>query len=387
MLTTIQRYVLWEILKVFLLCLGITVLLMTVGGGVNEGLKKGLPPGVILNMLPYFIPEMLRYTIPGCMLFAVCTLFGRMSATNEITAVKSAGINPIELMWPVLALAYFLSFFTFWMYDACASWSRPNMHRVVAESLDDTVYGMLRAKRSFKMSGFDVSVKTVRDRVMISPRFTIAATDSQPSIFVEVAEAELRTDPETGVLQLICRDGSVEYGGEQSIDFPDEQIIYLDHLNSIEMDENSASPANLTLNAIPRQIERQQKIIEEGRQSLANAEAAGDEETIGHAKRHVSHHQNRLYRLQAERQRRLANGFGVFCFVCMGMPVAIWRRSSDNVSTFFTCFLPILLLYYPLLVIGEQTARDGTFGSAPVWIANIVLLAVGALLVWRVNRN
>lgn len=377
----------WEITKVFLLCLGITVLLMTVGGGVNEGLKKGLPPGVILNMLPYFIPEMLRYTIPGCMLFAVCTAFGRMAASNEITAIKSAGINPMELMWPVLTLAYFLSFFTFWMYDACAAWSRPNLHRVVAESLDDTVYGVLRTQRNFKMSGFSVTVKSVQDRKLISPTFQVAATDSQPSIYLEVEEAELKTDPETGILQLICRDGTVEFGEEGSFEFPDERVIYLDHLNSIELNEDNSSPANLTLKAIPQQIDREKVIVEEAQAKLSDVTTITGAETVEDVQHHFNHHQKRLFRLQAERQRRLANGFGVFCFVCMGIPVAIWRKSSDNVSTFFTCFLPILLLYYPLLVIGEQTAREGTFGSAPVWIANAVLITIGAALIWRVNRN
>ncbi|QDU73158.1 putative permease YjgP/YjgQ family protein [Bremerella volcania] len=386
-MTTIQRYVLWEITKVFLLCLGITVLLMTVGGGVNEGLKKGLPPGVILNMLPYFIPEMLRYTIPGCMLFAVCTAFGRMAASNEITAIKSAGINPMELMWPVLTLAYFLSFFTFWMYDACAAWSRPNLHRVVAESLDDTVYGVLRTQRNFKMSGFSVTVKSVQDRKLISPTFQVAATESQPSIYLEVEEAELKTDPKTGILQLICRDGTVEFGDEGSFEFPDERVIYLDHLNSIELNEDNSSPANLTLKAIPKQIDREKALVKEAKATLQEVTDSADAEILDDAQHNLKHHQKRLFRLQAERQRRLANGFGVFCFVCMGIPVAIWRKSADNVSTFFTCFLPILLLYYPLLVIGEQTAREGTFGSAPVWIANAVLITIGAALIWRVNRN
>jgi len=378
---------LWEIAKVFLLCLGITVLLMTVGGGVNEGLKKGLPPGVILNMLPYFIPEMLRYTIPGCMLFAVCTAFGRMAASNEITAIKSAGINPMELMWPVLTLAYFLSFFTFWMYDACAAWSRPNLHRVVAESLDDTVYGVLRTQRNFKMSGFSVTVKSVQDRKLISPTFQVAATDSQPSIYLEVEEAELKTDPETGILQLICRDGTVEFGDEGSFEFPDERVIYLDHLNSIELNEDTSSPANLTLKAIPTQIDREERIVQEAKAKLAEQRESDEGVLLDDSEQYLNHHQKRLFRLQAERQRRLANGFGVFCFVCMGIPVAIWRKSSDNVSTFFTCFLPILLLYYPLLVIGEQTAREGTFGAAPVWIADAVLIMIGAALIWRVNRN
>ncbi|MBI1249500.1 LptF/LptG family permease [bacterium] len=387
MLSTIQRYVLWEVLKVFLLCLSVTVLMMTVGGGVTEGLKKGLPPWVILNMLPYFIPEMLRYTIPGCMLFAVCTTFGRMAATNEITAIKSAGINPMELIWPVLALAYCLSFFTFEMYDVCAAWSRPNLHRVVAESLDDTIYGVLRMNGSFKMSGLEVAVKSVEDRTLVKPRITVAATDTQPSIYLEAAEAELRIDPDTGILQLRVRDGNVKSGKGTSLDFSDEQVIYLDHLNSIELDENQTSPANLTLKSIPRQIKRQKTIIQETLGKIETVSASGNAPQVKALGDYLSVNQKRLYRLEAERQRRLSNGFGVFCFACMGIPVAIWRRSSDNVSTFFTCFLPVLLLYYPLLMIGENAARDGDYGAAPVWIADVVLFVIGAVLMYRVNRN
>ncbi len=386
-MTTIQRYVLWEILKVFLLCLGITVLIMTVGGGMNEGLRKGLPPSIIVHMLPYFVPEMLRYTIPGCMLFAVCTTFGRMAASNEITAIKSAGINPFELMWPVLTLAYFLSFFTFWVYDACASWSRPNVHRVIVQSLDDTAYGMLRTQRSFSMSGLSVTVKNVEDRKLINPIIHVAASDSEPEIYLTAAVAELRTDPKTGILQLTCFDGRVEVVGEGSFDFSDDEFIHkIDHLGSVELDQDSATPANLTLSVIPHQIEREKEIIADAEKEIAAAEVAGTEVSSS-LERHHRRHQTRLFRLEAERQRRLANGFGCFCFACIGIPVAIWWRSSDNVSTFFLCFLPILLVYYPLLVTGEKLARDGDWGPGPVWIANLVLLVLSAILLLRVNRN
>ncbi|PQO44912.1 hypothetical protein C5Y93_17640 [Blastopirellula marina] len=386
-ITTIQRYVLWETLKVFLLCLSITVLMMVLGGGVMEGMKKGFPTNVIMGMLPYFVPEMLRYMIPGCMLFAVCTAFGRMSATNEITAIKSAGINPMELVWPVLVLAYFLSFFTFWMYEVCASWSRPNIHRVVAESLDDTVYSMLGTKKHFSMAGLEVSVKEVRDRKLIKPRIDMAATESRPALFLEAEEATLQTDPETGILRFSCSDGKIESDGDQSYEFADEYEINLDHLNSIELDQNSASPANLTSRMMPRQIEREQQIVREAEAELEIAIASDNFDHLDHVKHHLNAHKKRLLRLQAEVPRRWANGFGVFCFAMIGIPVSIWLRSADNVKTFFLCFLPILLLYYPLLVVGEQWAREGSFGTLPVGIADVALLLIGMFMMWRVNRN
>ena len=90
--------------------------------------------------------------------------------------------------------------------------------------------------------------------------------------------------------------------------------------------------------------------------------------------------------MQAETQRRLSNGFACLCFALVGIPVAIWQKSSDNIGVFFLCFGPILLVYYPLLVVGENLARDGHWPHLTVWLADGLLLVVGLLLMrWQVR--
>lgn len=97
------RYVVWEVLKLFLAGLIVLTLLVTVGMGVKEGLAKGLPPAVMLRTMPFMVPEMLGITLPVAMLYAVCTVFGRMAGTNEIVALKSLGINPMAAIFPFLS--------------------------------------------------------------------------------------------------------------------------------------------------------------------------------------------------------------------------------------------------------------------------------------------
>ncbi|UUO06203.1 LptF/LptG family permease [Blastopirellula sp. J2-11] len=378
---TIQTYVVWEVFKIFFLCLLATVLLMVVGGGVNEGLKKGLPPSIILGMMPYFVPEMLRFTIPGCLLFSICTVFGRMSASNEIVALKSAGINPIEIIWPVLVATYILSFVTFGLYDVCAGWSRPNMHRIIIQSLDDTAYSMLRTQKSFSMQGFSVRVKGVDGRRLIEPFITVQTPNDGPEVTLTAEEAELESNPETGALQVVCRNSFIESGDGTSFSQVEPFVQQITQLGTLDQDLNSASPAALTLRHIPAQIAREAKLLEDTINAL---HMGGDPEAIAYA---AEGHQKRLWRLQAERQRRLSNGLGCFCFACVGIPVAMWRRTSDNVTTFFLCFLPILGVYYPLLVTGETMARDGVLAPYSVWLADVVLLGIGGLLLWKLNRN
>jgi len=71
------------------------------------------------------LPEMLGITLPVAMLYAVSSAFGRMTGTNEIVALKSLGISPMVVVWPVLVLTGFLSLGTVWMYEIAATWCRP----------------------------------------------------------------------------------------------------------------------------------------------------------------------------------------------------------------------------------------------------------------------
>ena len=146
----LTRYVVWEVLKVFVAgLLGLT-LMVTFGMGFSEGQKMGLPTMVMLRTMPYMLPEMLGITIPVAMLYSVSSVFGRMTGSNEIVAIKSLGINPMVVVWPVVVLAGFLSLGTVWMYEIAATWCRPSVARTVCESIEEIVYGVLQGSIRWK---------------------------------------------------------------------------------------------------------------------------------------------------------------------------------------------------------------------------------------------
>jgi lipopolysaccharide export system permease protein len=96
--------------------------------------------------------------------------------------------------------------------------------------------------------------------------------------------------------------------------------------------------------------------------------------------------QFRLHRLHTEPWRRWANGFSCLCFVIVGVPVATWLRFSEFIASFFICFLPILVVYYPLLAVSVDQAKDGALPPQSVWLGNILLALAGLWLLRRVNR-
>ena len=94
----------------------------------------------------------------------------------------------------------------------------------------------------------------------------------------------------------------------------------------------------------------------------------------------------RLHRLETEPFRRWASGFSCLAFVMVGAPLAIRLRNSDLMTTFGICFLPILIVYYPLFAYGLDRAKNGALPPYCVWLGNVVCLAIGAWLLRKVSR-
>ena len=72
----------------------------------------------------------------------------------------------------------------------------------------------------------------------------------------------------------------------------------------------------------------------------------------------------------------------------MGCPVGIWFSRSDYLSSFIVCFLPIVLLYYPLLLCGTGMAKDGRMNPILYVVgANLIMMSIGGVLFWRLLKN
>jgi lipopolysaccharide export system permease protein len=156
------------------------------------------------------------------------------------------------------------------------------------------------------------------------------------------------------------------------------------------------SPSFIALAEIPPAIVEQERLIACIDES-ANAQAVfglltGDfdalsEEAWNAHRRERQNAQFRLHRLYTEPWRRWANGFSCLSFALIGIPVAIRLRFSEFIASFFACFLPILLVYYPLLAVSVGQAKDGVFPPQAVWLGNIVFATVGIYQLHRVNSK
>jgi lipopolysaccharide export system permease protein len=390
---TLTRYTIYEFLKVFLLgFMGITLFMLLVGIG-RTAVREGLSAGPILRLVPFILPDSMRFSIPAAALLSACTVFGRMSGENEIVAIKSIGASPWSVLAPVFVVGFLISVSAVWINDVAVSWGRPNISRVVSESIEQIAYGMLQTKRNYRKDGFSLTVKSVEGRKLILPTLTLRGDDTTELTTVSAKEAELRRNDDN-TLSILLTDAMGEGPDGFEGGFPGT-FEYSIPLQSERQVGGKRSPSDYALHELDsetemqsrRSVELERRMATEAALQLLTADTSGLTDPVwGQNRKALNFSRYRRNRLLTEPWRRWANGFSCFFFVLVGAPLAIRKRHADFIATFFVCFLPILLVYYPLMAYGVDQAKSGDLPQYAVWLGNVICLLWAAWLIRRVIR-
>lgn len=393
-----QRHVVVEVVKVFVVALVAATGLLLVVGVLRTAFEHGLGIAQALPLLPYVLPDAMRFAVPGALLLAVCNVYGRLSAGNELIALQALGVNVRRVVWPTLALTVLVSLGTVFLNDDAVCWGHERIEEQAIANVDDIIYGILRSERSFANDRISINVLAIDGRRMIAPLISLPSGGSMPACTISAAEAELWSDDAEGDLRIVCRNGEISTVGDGdarfSARFPDtfEQRIPLE---AARHRGRSTAPAWIPLREIPGEIARRQAELAEHLDQLAARAASnlatGDFDELLSPRWQVdqqllANERSYLHRLRTERPRRWASGFSCLCFAMIGVPLAIRFRTSDFLTTFFLCFLPILIVYYPLLAFGIDAAKRGVLRPEIVWTGNLVVGACGAWLIHRATR-
>lgn len=108
---TLNLYVTKNLL--FIIAIAIVILTFGMVGGnmirVFQLVAAGIPLGNALKFAVYILPMVFSFTIPWGILIAVLLMFGKMSADNEITAMRACGISIFQIISPLIILTFGLT--------------------------------------------------------------------------------------------------------------------------------------------------------------------------------------------------------------------------------------------------------------------------------------
>jgi LPS export ABC transporter permease LptF len=105
---------------------------------VELALSKGVAIFLVLKLFVFYLPNILTLSIPVSVLFGVLLSYGKLSSDNEITAMKSCGLNYKTLTSPVIyfvcILSIFLVFFNHFIAPTISNHSKHLYEEIITKS-------------------------------------------------------------------------------------------------------------------------------------------------------------------------------------------------------------------------------------------------------------
>ena len=424
----INRMILIELIKVFLMSLAALTGMFLLGGLIQEATQKGLSPAQIIVALPLIIPNTFPYTIPATTLFATCVVYGRMSADNEILVLRAAGANIYHLLWPAIVLGLMTTAVTGALYYDPIPRSQRLLREQLTKDAEGILYSLLKREGGMRGSNLDfvLYVRDVQGRdlidVVVKKRkpdktgFELVARAQTAQLYVRkvvdsgTAGAATGTSKSTAggtkpgiertelvVSMERCFVDSLKGGGraelqhqEYATPLPESifgrdtrdrptaqtwQELYVRLGEAIQ--ERDAAFAAID-------VMEKKGAAPSGVPGKTFAELARDQRSDAKGK----FGPGRMARqVETEIQMRPALAVGCMCFVLIGCPVGIWANRSDYLSVFMICFLPTVFVYYPILLATLNMAKDGKGPPTIAWAANALLAACSLVLIRRLMKR
>ena len=358
---TLHWYILRQVLATLVVTVGVFSGVLLLGSVIKEVLgvllsqQAGL--GEVARAIGMLIPFILVFALPIGMLTATLLVFGRLSADQELTAMRASGVSLVALVSPVLLLSALMCIVCAMVNLDFAPRARQAFKQLLFDMVGSNLGLVLQPGvfHDFPQAGITIYVGAVNGGTLKDVSI-YRLENGQAAQVYRAARAELKVDRERQTLGVTLFDGHM-------MDFNEALPLYF---------------SEVPLPALP--LNDEAKL---GEASLAN---------------------RTLFELQEERRRRLGMGIDVtpvtfqihskvsFSFACvgftlLGIPLGLQRHRKETRAGLFVALL-LISVYYGFFILGEAwETRPELYPHLLVWVPNLLFQGLGAWLLYRADHG
>ena len=367
---------------------------------VVEGI---LSPEAVVKFVAYSFPWSLSFTVPWGILTAVLLVFGRLSADNELIALRMSGQSLWRICTPVLVLALLASGLCFWINTVVAPHSFVEIRKTTQKAVLQDPKSIFRPDTLVdELSGFFIFAESkqgekLKNMQVIELQPERAGDRARPARYYFSREAEVTAGnvQKTREISLDMKDNFImarNWPGELPSDQvaalnPEERVAYAENLrleregmpevSHIITDESELS---VSLN---KMFEKNAKLKVDGltmsqlRTGLANPAALAVDGAIPPS------HSSML----TELNRRLSFSLACFVLAFVGIPFGITAQRRET-SVGFVLSLAVGISYFALIMLGgiwQNTPEK--YPQIWVWVPNVIFGLLGLFLFMRLQRR
>ncbi|MCK5803626.1 MAG: LptF/LptG family permease [Lentisphaeria bacterium] len=369
---TLNLYIARSIVLTTLVAVGILTFVMLSGTllKVFEFLGRGMPPLLLLRYVMYMLPDLLRYTLPLSLLIATVLVFNRLSADNEITAMKASGISLWQIISPALAFAVLLSAICFWLSADIAPHCRYKAWRMRHDEAIDPLMLIEPGRFIWDIPGYAIRVaRREGNRLYGIQIWAFEDEDGKMRLRRDIyAQAgTIRVSPEKRSLELELEDATlatVRLSGQGKVDDVDV---------SRAATTKVTLPVNYGTKGDQKRLVRKPKFLG---LSMLFARICLESQNGGN----VTAYYVRLH-------SRMSWALAPLAFLLMGIPFAIRSRRSETSIGLLLATLLGVGFYVFILVADSLKHRTVYHPELLVWLPNIIYQVGGLIAIHRIERR
>lgn len=398
---------------------------------MDQIVGKGLSLSVITQLIVFNLAWIVVLAVPMSVLVAVLMAFGGLSASNEVTAIKGAGISLMRMMLPVLVASVGV-FYLLVLFDNDVL---PDAnHRAKTIMIDirrkKPTFTIEPGQFSQEIDGHAILVrKTVPNSTELYGVTIFDFSDPQKFTTITAERGKVGFSPDLKHIIMVLYDGEVDQynnnnvGVYQRVRFKHQQIVLRAQGFAYEQSsENAFQRGDRELSAdsmrsIVKSMVRQRNILTgqvdsyvsnnirslvsptpSGFTKAASSDSAGIFElaqsritSVANVAKSlyssVNNTQRQIYSYEVEIEKKYSIPFAAIVFVFLGAPLGMMsRRGNFGVSAGLS--LLFFLIYWAFLIAGEKLAdRELLSPFMAMWLANIVLGGMGLGLTYKVSKE
>jgi len=325
----------------------------------------------------------------------VTVVYGRIASDNEIVAIKTAGLSAWTVLRPAILLGVVASGLLFFLSSDLIPLANHYAAKVIFKNLEDYFYKVIKKDREFNNPRWPVLIKArdVEGKTLLDATFMHRAPGGEPNSYdtiIKAKKAVIQFDLVKNVARVHLEDAEIQQSGRnQDVMLIRERKMFempmpsapgsredkkIQELTSAEMNGRQSDFRRLILHERKRQALAAALWLGTGRPGRIDWGAAQQSFV------NYQYWEQKCNALRTEQHLRVALAAGSLFFVVLGAPVGILFARRDFLSAFITCFVPIILIYYPLTLLGVNMGKEGILHPSFVFTGNAVLGLLAAVV-------
>lgn len=360
----LRRYILKELAGPFFFSFVIFTFAMLTGNLIKLAdlvINKGVDFFSICKLFFYMLPWLFTFTVPMAVLTAILLTFGRLSADNEITAMRASGISLYRLVFPVVIVGLIVSLISYELNDWILPRLRFESRKLVAQIGVKNPTAYLEAGTFIKaFKNYIVFIYGIEKNKLTNIRI-YQPQEGRPTRTIIAARGEITYIPEKDAIRLKLMNGTSDEPNPK-----DPNNFYKLNFKTYYMTLDLREGRELKI-----QKKKSDMSITELKEDMKKLTA----EDINPAP------------LIIEIHKKISYSFSSLVFVLIGVPLALMARRGGKAIGFGLSLL-VIVAYYILLLGGEALAIKGVlFPALGIWLPNIIFGAIGpALIFWMAEQ-